>query len=163
MIYVLTGGASCGKTSVIEHLKEKGFNVLAETAKEVLREFPDWSYKKKQVEIFRRQTERENALGEEDVFMDRSVIDCQIYSKILLDRVPVKIKVKRRYDKIFILDRLPFVKNDVRIESDEEEAQKIHNALVEEYRSLGYKPVFVPVMNVDERVGFILDKIDKRC
>lgn len=159
---VLTGGASCGKTSVIDVLKAKGFGVLEETAMEVLKEFQHLSMKEKQIEIFKRQLEKEKNVQGDIVFMDRSLIDVICYSKMLFGKIPDEMNLKEiylKYDKVFVLNRLEFVKNDVRIESGKEEAKKSHESVIDAYKQFGIEFEMVPVMSVEERVGFILKRI----
>lgn len=160
---VLTGTASCGKTSVIESLKEKGFSVIEETATEVLREFPDLSDKEKQIKIFEKQLQKESTAKGEIVFLDRSAIDCLTYARFFVNPFPSEVNkssINNDYHAIFILDKLPFVQNDVRLESGDEQAELIHKELILEYKKMNHSPISVPVMEIEDRVKFILNKLN---
>jgi len=63
------------------------------------------------------------------------------------------------YNKVFCLERLPFKDDGLRIESGEEEARRVHNLILEEYKNAGYNLIGVPVMSVDERVNYILERV----
>ena len=159
---VLTGGASCGKTSVLEELKNKGFTVVTETATGVLREFAGKDFQTIQVEIFKRQLEKEKNAKGDLIFFDRSALDCLTYTRLFIDPWPEEVDeslIEHKYDEIFLLDKLPFVQNDVRIESGDEQAQEVHNELIKDYKKRGYSPVLVPVMDIEKRVEFILEKL----
>lgn len=169
--YVLTGGPCSGKTSLINCLRERGFNVLEEVAREVIEEMNGMDYDKSQEQeirqemIFERQLEREAKL-KGDVFLDRGLLDNLAYSQHLIGYVPenTKIDFSNRYDKVFALDMLPFVDDGLRIESGDEEAEKIHELIVNVYEKFDYNVVNVPVFGgqrlgerVGNRVDYILD------
>lgn len=107
--YVITGGPCSGKTTVISLLKRKGFLVLEETAREVLRNNKRRKNPKNdlelQIEIFERQIKKENNLGDAQVFLDRSALDGVAYSLLMHGRVPdiaLNYDFKGRYDLIFL-------------------------------------------------------------
>lgn len=167
--YVLTGGASCGKTSLINELRKRGFCTVEESATEVILDRFDQPISsdeilKRQLLIFKRQTLRENYEFPEEVFLDRCLIDSFAYCKYLLNYVPDEIKNFNygKYDLIFVLERIPLVKADHRIEKDDFEVEKIHNVLIDEYRSLGYNIVFVPLMPVEQRADFVIEYIRRK-
>lgn len=149
---------------MIRCLEFGGYDVLEESASEVLREFPDMSEDERQREIFRIQFQREADWEGEKVFLDRSIIDVLIYTKYLTGRIPEGMESKRsmleRYDGVFVLERLPFKRNDVRIESGEREVGIIHRLIIEGYRECGYAPIEVPVMSVEKRAEFILRAVE---
>ena len=62
------------------------------------------------------------------------------------------------YKKIFILDRLPLVKDYARRE-DEAEQIRIHNLIIKVYSELPCPTIFVPVLPPSERVEFILKNL----
>jgi predicted ATPase len=165
--YVLTGGPSCGKSTTISELKKQGFSVLEEVAREFIQKKGRFPTHKKDIEdfqmiMFNEQLKRESNLTGPIVFLDRGLGDYHAYSKHLLDYIPETLKqldFRQRYDKIFILERLPFVDDGLRIESGEEEAERIHSLIIRAYKQEGYNPVFVPVMPVPERTNYILEKI----
>lgn len=160
---VLTSGASSGKSTTINDLKSRRYCIFRETATPVLRQYPHWEYGPKQIEIFRRQRIAEESwCKDEPLFMDRSLIDCYTYTDLFVKPWPKEIfetSLTQRYSKVFVLEPLPYIQNDVRIEKDEKEALAIHKRLVEDYKARRYNPINVPVMSIEERTDFIL----KRC
>lgn len=71
----------------------------------------------------------------------------------------IQASKKRRYKKVFLLDQLPiFEKDHVRTE-DYNLALKIHDFIYQAYVDLGYNVVKVPVLSVNKRAEFVLDKI----
>lgn len=175
--YVLTGAPNCGKTTVIDYLSSRGHVTLPESARIILNrkridgdKFGDFVEK----EIYTLQREMEEVairLSNNKLFLDRSLIDCYAYSQIQNGVIPKSFesdKIKGRYDLVFLLDRLPFKKDEIRVESGDEEAQKVHDTLRETYTNFGYNPVRVPLFNgnsIDEciakRANFILEEVEK--
>jgi predicted ATPase len=162
--YVLTGGASCGKTSLLNELRKRGFCTIEESATEVIEDRLDIPISleeilKRQLLIFKRQVKRESYEFPSEVFLDRSLIDSFSYCQSLLGDVPTELKnfPYPRYDQVFLLERMPLVLAEHRIEKDDSEVEKNHQALVRTYSQFGYDPVFVPVMPVEKRAEFILD------
>jgi len=173
--YVITGGASCGKTTLVDCLKDRGFNVLGEVAREVIEEMRERDYDKaeeapiRQTMIFERQLEREAQLNVDVVFLDRGLLDNIAYSNHLMGKVPdyfAEAQFEGRYDKIFALDMLPFVDDGLRIESGPEEAMEIHEKVIQAYEQFGYDIVRVPIFDgkdlsegVGKRADYVLDRI----
>jgi len=160
--YVITGGPSTGKTTVLKEL-EKEFKVFHEAAREILslNEFSE----KIQHEIVKKQLEhlREAEELDEIVFFDRCVVDSLAYYQYHGFEIPLDVLEESRkentdYDLVFFLDFVPYVNDEIRKE-DEKEAKKAHNLIYNSYKKLGYKIIRVPLMSVQERVNFIKSKI----
>lgn len=162
-ICVIAGGPSSGKTATIKVLKKRGFQVLEESAREILSSV-EGDYEKLQKMIMFRQIRKERQLNVEGlVFLDRSVLDSIVYSDIFIGHLPDGIKKvvpPRKYFKVFMLERLPFESDGLRIESGNEQAQEIHDKLIRIYEEHGCELIHVPVMPIEERVGFILGKLE---
>ena len=174
--YVITGGASCGKTTIIAELWKRGHRVLEETAWEVIEDrlenkvTPE-EITKRQLLIFQRQLRRENYdFGNHPVFQDRSLADWIAYSKILLPKTPKQIaefNFRNRYDAVFIPDTLPIELNPVRVETSDREIQRVHQELFKAYQEQGYTPIRIPTIPihdpieaVKQRTDFILDYLN---
>ena len=158
--FVITGGPCTGKTSVINEL-EKEFKVIHETARQLLNKgFQGRSFEFYNA-IFEKQLENEEKLRNfrEVVFLDRGIPDILAYFKLMDFKVPFKLKEKSKlyqtnYEIIFLLDFVPYIKDEIRKEN-QEEALVIHNMLYEFYDSLGYRIIRVPLMSIKERVEYI--------
>jgi len=63
-----------------------------------------------------------------------------------------------RYRGVFLLDRLPYVRDYARTE-DEAKANRVHSLIGQIYGILGYQPIRVPVLPVVERAQFVVDRV----
>jgi predicted ATPase len=168
---VITGAPSSGKTSVIKELAHRGYAIQGEVARELIELGMDQG---RALEDIRRDAEdlqkgilevalaREMGLKlETTVFLDRGLPDSITYFKLAgLDGMEARaISLLFQYRAVFLFDRLPLRKDNVRTE-DDALADKIDGMLEEDYRSVGYAPVRVPVMPVEKRADFILKFLD---
>ncbi len=170
---VVTGAPSSGKTSVVEELAHRGHAIQAEVARELIeeclrrgkslaeiRDQPD-GIRLLQRRILELKLAREMALDPETlVFMDRGMPDSITYFRLAgLDTLEAAASSRLfRYRAVFIFERLPIKKDGIRTES-ESDAAKIDILLEEDYRSLGYHPIRVPVLPIAERADFILQHL----
>ncbi len=169
--FVITGGPSTGKTTVINLLTERGYKTTIEHARHYIDTMKEEgrtveeiraNKRKFQLGVLDMQIEQEAELSpSETVFLDRAIPDAMAYYRFLkleYDKILLDAMKEVAYKKIFILDRLPFVNDYARTE--DEQAQKlIHQLIIEVYQSLGFPVVFVPVISPDERVEFILKNL----
>ncbi len=171
--FVLAGGPCSGKTTIIDELEKKGFDVIKEVAREVLERRKHFEVTKEEVLtrqklIAKKQIEQEEVFEKNPplldiLFSDRCAIDGLAYLKHSLKHIPKEIMdliESRKYTKIFFLERLPFQNDGLRIEKDEQEAKKIHNKLLSFYKLSGHEIIQVPIMPINERVSFILKNLD---
>ena len=167
--YVLTGGPSIGKTTLIEILVSMGYSIVPEAARMVIEQervkkseaLPWKNVKLFQEKVADQQIKLEEVAEGNFVFMDRSIIDGAGYCKLGNVETPKIIGevARNRYDKIFVLNPLPNFENDgIRFE-DVEMAKKVHQYIIDAYINFGYEPIFVPVLPPKERVEYILEKI----
>lgn len=168
---VITGAPSSGKTSVIKELSQRGFAVQDEVARELIelgisngRRLDDIRKDASalQKNILAVALAREMALDlNQLIFLDRGLPDSLTYFKLAgLDGMEATaISYLFRYSAVFIFDRLPVIKDDVRTE-DEALANKIDKMLEEDYKSVGYAPIRVPVIPVAARADFILKHLE---
>lgn len=172
--YVLTGGPSSGKTTLIDELKKLGHATVPEAARmyfdtelakgrliEEIRK--DEKLCQEQITKLKIELEKElptNVL----TFFDRGMHDSIAYMRHYGFEVEDWIRRAHEqalYQKVFLLEPLPVFKEDgVRTEGADF-AGKIVDHLREAYRQFGMEPIEVPVMSVEERTKFILDKIEK--
>jgi predicted ATPase len=169
--YVITGGPSTGKTTVINMIAKKGYKTTIEHARhyidtmridgETIEDMRN-NKRKFQLGVLDMQIEQETEIYPEDlVFLDRAIPDAMAYYQFLsldYDEKLLNAVKNASYKKIFILDRLPFIKDYARVE-DEEDQKKIHQLIIKVYTSLGFPIVFVPVLPAMKRVEYILNNI----
>ena len=170
-LYVLAGGPTCGKTSLINELRSRGYAVLDECAREVIDEgkLVPKTYEF-QMEIFRRQVERENN-AKPYTFADRCVVEGIAYCRKNLNYVPLELgnfDYSKRYSLVFLLDRLPFENDGKRLEKDDSEALDTHNMIVDIYLERNYPLIQVPLFkcgskeeSIRKRADFVLEEVKK--
>lgn len=165
---VITGAPSSGKTSVIDELKRRGYATDNEIARELIEKLMALgksladirnqdSVQELQRNILKVKMEHEAALDpQETVFMDRGTGDSITYFRRAgLDPVTAMTACEKfRYRRVFLFDRLPLKKDNIRTESDEDAAD-IEKSLKSDYEDLGYKVVRIPVLPVAERADLV--------
>lgn len=173
--YVITGGSSSGKTTIIERLKELGYETIPEAARSIIISETVKSKKKKGYDPILPQThpmefqrlvtalqmKLEAKIRISPVFLDRCLADGIAYleykSKPVPDNIFYSIK-KAGYSKIFFLERLEYQKDNERKEN-EKEAIAIHENLSQVYSRLEFEVIKIPPYSVDRRIEIILESI----
>ncbi|HPF91364.1 MAG TPA: ATP-binding protein [Flavobacteriales bacterium] len=171
---VITGGPCTGKTTLVQELAKRGYATTIEHARHYIDTMKERGRTVEEIranaESFQRgvldmQIEEESGLDpEESVFLDRALPDAMAYYRFLdldFDERLVDQCKKYCYRTVFILDRLPLIQDYARRE-DEGEQIRIHQLIIEVYRSYPCPVVMVPVLPVPERVEFVLDHIAPR-
>ena len=169
---VITGGPSIGKSKLITHLSFLGYSTCPEPARMFI---DDELSKGKTIDEIRRDDEQfqkkavalkidfESRTSIQDlVFFDRGLPDGVVFLNRCNSDPSYVIEEsrKKRYKAVFLLDLLPFYKEDyARIES-KETSKQIHEELRNCYLNLGYDVIRVPVAPISERAAFILNKIN---
>lgn len=175
--YVLTGGPSAGKTTIIRELEKLGYIVAPEMATEYIKEELEKGRTigemlqdpgRFQRNILERQLAFEKTLPQDKtVILDRGMHDHYGYlavhgvSRSVLADLEEEL-AKGQYGKVFILDLLPFVADEARMESAEQGnilAQRIEDEIVKSYTERGLEIIRIPVMPVAERLSVILKHI----
>lgn len=170
--YVITGAASCGKTTLIDSLARIGYLTVPEAARVMIDEGiksgkTTEEIRKDEVEFQKKVLEfkikTENELPKDKiVFFDRAIPDTiaylQVYGISVEDLVKI-CKEKKTYRKIFMLERLPFEKDYARTE-DNETLNRIQVLLRRAYSDLGYEIIDVPATSLKERLELVLSNID---
>ena len=169
--YVITGGPGCGKTTIVNLLRERGYDTTIEHARHFIytqriKGRTVEEVRKNQLEfqlgVLEMQIEQETAIPTEQLFfLDRALPDSLAYYYFLNiepDKKLLEALQKIYYKKIFILDLLPLVKDDIR--KEDEPAQKmIHQLINDVYSSLPFPIVHVPVLPPEDRADFILKNL----
>jgi predicted ATPase len=172
---VITGGPGTGKSSIINHLKSRGFICYDEISREVtLQARKDGIeqlfltepllFSEKLLEG--RIKQFKNALNEDKhlVFLDRGLPDVLAYMDYIGDSYPnnfVETCKSHTYDYVFVLAPWQeiFVSDSERYENFEQ-AIEIHHHLLETYMRFGYQLIDVPFETIEKRTDFVLEVLN---
>ena len=168
--YVVTGGPSSGKTTLLKSLSSLGYYTVTETARliidehaargitleELRRDETEWNRM-----VLQRSIQIEEGVPKDRVvFFDRSIIDNIAYHKLRgMPTEHIEAIAKGRYKKVFLMQPLNFYEKDYSRTEDVEVANKLSRLLLDAYRNLGYTVVEVPPVSVEERVSFVLGRL----
>lgn len=170
---VITGASCSGKTTVINLLANKGFRTVTEAGRKY---FDRELAKGRTIEeiradpaAFTRQVysimlEHERKLQATDInFLDRALPDAFAFFRLagLNPNEIVSDCFRYRYAAVFLLNRLPYQKDGVRV-ADDETAAYLESWLMLDYSALGYQVIRVPVLAPEERAAFVLERLSER-
>ncbi|MFW6103506.1 MAG: AAA family ATPase [Bacteroidota bacterium] len=170
--YIITGGSGSGKSSLIKELENRGYACFPEVSRIVISEqqykggkLVPW----KDMEGFadeclrRMKKQLQNQTKQQPVFYDRGIPDILAYLKSKNLPVPDRLYDYARYYNPMVFICPPWneiFRNDPQRPENFKESVKIYHYLNQVYLYLGYRLVRVPKIPVNERVRFIISKID---
>jgi len=170
--YVITGGPSSGKTTVINELVRLGYLAAPDVARDYIsQEIANGRSLKEirgneaefQRKVLKMKIEREKKIPKNKIVFLDNAVPCSIaYYQIcgLNPQEVIKVCEKGRYKKIFFLEQLSFEKDYARSENIEI-VNNLNRLLKESYENLGYKVINIPVTPIKNRIQRILTKINK--
>lgn len=170
MVYVITGGPGFGKTVLIDKLRKLGYQTGEEIARQIIIQqiecqgdiLPWKDSSKFEKLVMQKRLEFLNSIDFQDIaFSDRGlpdqkgfsiykgkVISKELASAVLLNRYAKKVFVTPPWDQIY--------ENDLIRTETFEEAEKIHDCILQAYIESGYDLVDLPLASQDERIDFII-------
>ncbi|WP_268036536.1 AAA family ATPase [Algoriphagus sp. PAP.12] len=175
--YVITGGPGVGKTTLLKELESRGYPVVPEVARQLIREQQQidgealpWKnrdlYKQmmfdRSIAAFRQLDE--SNLNNQPVFFDRSFLDTLCYCHLIGAEIS---DVMRTYAENWTFNPMVFLlppwegiyQKDEQRKQDWEEATKTFVQMKETYLEFRYKPQEVPKTDVINRADFVLKAI----
>ena len=171
---VITGGPGSGKTTLISFLLENGFQCLNEISREVILEAQKEGidqlfltdpilFSQKLLDGRLKQFQDINHFEKSYVFYDRGLPDITAYMDFTNIKYPdnfIETCNNNRYDVVFLLPPWKdiYKQDNERYESFEE-AEKIHDCLLEGYEKYGYNVIEVPFGTLESRMQFITKKL----
>lgn len=170
MWYVITGGPSSGKTTIIKKLKNLGYIVYPEAARVLIDKERRAGKKLREIRKNEGEFQREvlkakikiekYAPRDKIVFFDRAIPDSIAYYQMCgLDQKEVlKFCERKSYKKIFFLGQLPIKQDYARIE-DDKTIKTLNKSLKISYKKLGYNIIDIPIASIRKRVELILKDI----
>ncbi len=168
--FVVTGAPCSGKTSLLRKLHKKGYSWHPEVAREYIEKALENGQTLHEIRadegIFQKglidtKAKLEHTLNVKEIhFLDRAMPDSITYYRVAgLDHREVLPHChKFRYRRIYLLDVLPYKLDHARTENTET-VKYIDQWLEEDYKSLGYGVLRIPVMSLSKRRDFILADI----
>jgi predicted ATPase len=174
--YAITGGPGSGKSSLVEALHQRGYARSIEAGRGIIqdqmaiagRALP-WSDPVLFAELMLCWEMRNYQIAREvagRVFFDRGVPDVLGYLRLLDLPIPKHVKnaaeVFRYNHTVFIAPpwREIFCQDRER-KQDFDEAIRTYDSMVAIYTELNYELIELPLVSVEERVDFILDRIGR--
>lgn len=172
--YVITGGPSSGKTTLLSELEKLGYATVPEAARtwidlqmakgmsiaQIRKDEQEFQY-----DVLRLKQKIENKQSKERVtFFDRGMQDSMAYLKHY--NYDVKDWVyqamdQAKYTKVFLLEPLPVFEEDYARTEGKDFPKQITDELRQAYRDAGMEPIEVPVMPIEDRVKFILQHVEQ--
>ncbi|CNG18369.1 Uncharacterised protein [Mycobacterium tuberculosis] len=170
--YVVTGGPSAGKETVITEIHQRQIPCSeAEAAREIYREHRNRLGRHLQVADRRAYSRDVLAAFIEEYcghkaglrFYNRGIPDGYGWDAFFgLGPYPELEEASRiyRYDAVFVLDPLDdFDSEDDLVWAKEREIRRVHELITQGYYDAGYRPIFVPADEPARRVDFILAQL----
>lgn len=167
--HVITGAPCSGKTTIIDLLARKGFNINLETGRKYVEREITAGKTINEIrsnpalfdEIIKNiQLETESNLNPNDVlFLDRAFPDSLSFFRLhgMNPNLVLKDCFHYQYASVFVLDRFP-VKKDMARTEDDITAELLDEWLARDYGALGYGVIRVPVLPPEDRMAFILER-----
>jgi predicted ATPase len=171
--HVVTGAPSCGKTTLINLLADKGFQIAPEGArlyleKEMARGRTIEEIRSNECKLQRNikdmQLDIERGLQANDfLFLDRAIPDNLAWYRAfgLNPNEFLRECLLFRYASVFILDQLPLQHNGLRYK-DAALQSFFDEWHTRDYSALGYNVTRVPVMPPEERLAFVLGVLSEQ-
>lgn len=172
--YVITGGPSTGKTTLLAELSRLGYATVPEAARTVIdealvrgRSVEDLRSDEKEFQAMVAQL-KERVHKSLDptttTFFDRGMQDTTAYLKYYdfeIDDWINQLMTKSRYKKVFLLEPLAEYQKDYARTEDKQFNSSIGDLLEAAYTEYGMQPILVPPKSVQERVDYIMKHINE--
>lgn len=172
--FVVTGGPGGGKTTLLTSLSERGYSFAPESARKIIKErlATGLSPRPEPVsfahEVLRADIEKYRNIGANNrpMFFDRSVLDAlymlDAENAVTHDEVARYIHDFPYNGVVFLLPPWKEIYGtDSERDQTFEEAVGVFEGMRRWYMQWGYETLEVPRSNIDERISFILEAVDR--
>ena len=177
--FVLSGGPAAGKTSLLLELQKRGYAIVPEIARELIKEQQcingnalPWKdqilYKEimfdRSIQSFKEIDQMEGQTT--PVFFDRSFIDSICYARLIESEISELMNAYAenwRYNtQVFMLPPWKEIyETDTERKQQWEEAVLTYEMMVDTYESYGYHIIELPKTTVSERADFVIKAVQK--
>jgi len=173
--YVITGGPGSGKSTLIDALAARGLRTMPEAGRAIIRDQAaiggsagPWADRAAFAELmlgWEMRSYREAGRLEGPVVFDRGVPDVAGYLRLCGLPVPEHVKraveVFRYHTRVLIAPHWPEIfGQDAERKQSAEEAVATYDSLAQTYTEAGYELVELPKASVEERVRFVMSRIE---
>lgn len=171
--YVITGGPSTGKTTLLKQLEKLGHKTIPEAARTVIDEALGKGISVEELRSDEKRFQNDVARLKEKIeathdksvltFFDRGMQDTVAYMRLYsfnIDDWVASLMDKAKYQKVFLLEPLSTYQSDYARIEDYGAAKGLHKLLRDAYVEFGMEPILVPAAGLDDRVKIILDNIE---
>ncbi len=167
--YVVTGAPSSGKTSLVNEIAARGFQVIPEqsrllidrartkgkTAEQVRSDVKEFQ---KKIMNMKLEIER-NMTKDRIIFFDTGIPTNMTYWQLHnMDTKRIENIASNRYKKVFFLEPLKYKKDYARLE-DEKTVKKLSKMILENYQNFGYEIVKIPAIPLEQRVELVISNM----
>lgn len=172
--YVITGGPSSGKTTLLAALEAAGYKTVPEAARTLIDQALARGISVQQLRADEKKFQENVAKlkgrielelpSELPVFFDRGMHDTLAYMRhygFTLEQWLRDLHEAARYRTVFLLDQLPEYQSDYARVEGKQFVDSITQLLHEAYSEYGMKPIRVPALPVSERKTFILKHMEE--
>lgn len=171
--FVVTGGPSTGKTTLLLGLKKRGYKIIPEAARTLIDEslqegisvgelrFDEKLFQEK-VALLKKQIENKCDRNE-IVFFDRGMHDTLAYMREYnfdINGGIMELMDTSVYNKVFLLEPLPTFENDYARTENSAFTKSLHQQLFDVYREYGMNPIVVKVASPRERLEFVINNLN---
>ena len=170
--YVITGGPSVGKSTLLAELDKLGHQTLPEAARVIIddalaagRTLSDvrGNERRFQLDVLEHKIKTEAAHPKDLLtFFDRGMHDTLAYLRLHgfdIDQTVNSAMEKARYNCVFLLKPLEQFHQDYARTESVEEALRLNELLRQAYQEHGMEPIDVPVLPPAERAQFVLQHL----
>ncbi|MCB9134822.1 MAG: AAA family ATPase [Anaerolineales bacterium] len=172
--YILSGAMGGGKSTILSALKARGHHCIPEPAREILAEqrlIQGVGVPEKNPDMFcslmlsrAMHNYSQNLSTAGNVIFDRSIPDMLVYARLFsLDETPYTHAAHefRTHPTVFFFPAWQEIyTNDSERKMSFEQARAFGDTVRAIYEKFGYRILEVPRFSIEERVQFILDKLE---
>jgi len=172
---IITGAPGTGKTSILDALQQKGHSVFKEVARAVIKEelllnsdvLPWKNINAFSKKVLPLQINNHQKAVKGLNFYDRGIPDIAAYQKKsnedIFEELENAIHRYRYHNNVFITPPWPEIyAMDNERKEHFEEAMLIHEYLVKYYTQYNYELIEIPKLSIEERVKFLLQRVEKK-
>jgi len=172
--YIITGGPGVGKTTLIDELSLRGYNCIPEVAREIIKnqivtggDALPWGNTRKYSDLMLKESVHDflNLQNSEEIcFFDRGIPDTYGYELLMDFEINPELKIateRYRYNPtVFILPPWEQIYHtDNERKQDFKIAVDTYYIMLNAYKNLGYNPIDIPRLPVEQRADFILKNL----